>query len=235
MMSTKNPELISSKTLLGTIGLLAFIFPIAVILRGTIFNTNCHEYQFTISAYYHTVSRDIFVGILCALAFAFLSYKGYDKEGWISDNTAANFASICALGVAFCPTSVSGIENTDCVKEINMKWIGTLHTVSAISLFITLAYFCIFQFTKSEFGSYWKKGINEKLSETKIKDNRVYITCGSLIVICILICGILFFCFDKNMLLGLAAYKPITILEGIMIWLFSLAWLHKSDYFELNS
>ena len=58
----------------------------------------------TISLYYHSDMRDLFVGALCAIALFLFFYKGYSK--W--DNRAANLAAFFALGIAFFPTVSEG-------------------------------------------------------------------------------------------------------------------------------
>jgi hypothetical protein len=54
----------------------------------------------SMSGYYYTDMRNVFIGALCALGVFLATYDGYDDvDRWIT-----NIAGLCALGVAFCPT-----------------------------------------------------------------------------------------------------------------------------------
>ena len=65
-------------TLRKTIGLLGIVFPFLLCLGGLIvFKTGI---QYSISSYYHTGMRDVFVGTLCIIGFFLLSYRGYDRK-----------------------------------------------------------------------------------------------------------------------------------------------------------
>lgn len=88
--------------------------------------------QSSISAYYHTSLRDVFVGMLCATGICLHLYKGYSS----GENYALNAAGIFALGVAFMPTSeIRGV--------VTMQSFG--HGVCAILFFLATAYVCIFE------------------------------------------------------------------------------------------
>jgi hypothetical protein len=55
----------------------------------------------SMSGYYYTHMRDLFVGALCALGVFLVAYVGYDEvDRWIT-----NIAGLCAIGVAFFPPS----------------------------------------------------------------------------------------------------------------------------------
>src|SRR2546422_1314512 len=57
--------------------------------------------QSSISSYYHTGMRDVFVGSLCAIAVFLISYHGYEQK----DDIAGDLACVFALGVALFPTT----------------------------------------------------------------------------------------------------------------------------------
>ncbi len=54
----------------------------------------------SISGYYYTDMRNIFVGTLCALGVFLVAYRGYDGV----DESITNVAGFAAIGVALCPT-----------------------------------------------------------------------------------------------------------------------------------
>ena len=77
--------------------------------------------QSSISSYYHTAMRDVFVGSLCAIAVFLMSYHGYERK----DDIAGDLACVFALGVALFPTT----------PEVNAtlrdKVVGALHLLFA--------------------------------------------------------------------------------------------------------
>jgi hypothetical protein len=80
-------------------GLLALAFPILLWPLGAQFLGT--SLQISMSAYYHTDLRDVFVGILVAIGTFLILYKGFSRrEDW-----ALNIAGISAIGIAIFPTS----------------------------------------------------------------------------------------------------------------------------------
>ena len=111
--------------------------------------------QPSISAYYWTSVGDVLVGGLCAIGIFLLTYQGKgQREDW-----AGNLACLFAVGVAFFPTSNSGIGQP--------ALIGIAHYIFAAGLFITLAWFCLFTFQEDDIGP---------SDELKPARNRIYKT-----------------------------------------------------------
>ncbi|MEY3422535.1 MAG: hypothetical protein RIR48_2852 [Bacteroidota bacterium] len=224
-------DIISGRVLLGLIGLLAFLLPVLLFFVSIIID-DCNEIQSSISAYYHTGSRDAMVGMICALSFAFFAYKGYsDDKSVLNDSLFGTLAAIFALGVAFFPTSIDGHEASTCIAVFDNKIYGHVHYVSAVLLFFTLAYFCIFQFTKVDSSTYcfstW-----QTLSGKKKSVNRFYISCGVLILLFMVLAGIYFILDDESAFkMSIRDYKPIFWLETLMLWSFAAGWLRKSKFF----
>lgn len=227
----KPVDIISGRVLLGLIGLLAFLVPVLLFFVSIIID-DCNEIQSTISAYYHTGARDAMVGIICALSFAFFAYKGYrDDKSVLNDSLFGTMAAIFALGVAFFPTSIDANESSTCVAVFDNRIYGIVHYVSAILLFFTLAYFCIFQFTKINSNTYcfskW-----DSLTKKKKSVNRFYIACGVIILFCIAMAGLYFLIDEESSFKkSITQYKPIFWLETIMLWSFAAGWLRKSKFF----
>ncbi len=230
-LSNKNPDLISGRVMMGLIGLLAFLLPVILFISSKIID-NCKGVQYTISAYYYTCVGDALVGMTCALSFAFFAYRGYGDKKLLNDSLLGTLASVFALGVAFFPTSIDPYETSNCIDSFDNGIFGVVHYISAGLLFVTLAYFSLFQFTKSKEKSCFHKGVWNNLSKRKKSVNRLYITCGTIIVLCLFLI-IVFFKLDKNgdLFKSLATIKPVFFLESIMLWAFSLAWLRKSKFF----
>jgi hypothetical protein len=129
----------------------------------------------SISAYYYTCMRNIFVGLLCAIGVFHLATKGYDL--W--DRIAGRLACIFALGVAWFPTTPE--FKCPAVPTHAQNIIGNLHYTFAALLFFTLAFFCIFQFTQT----------TDVRTRTRRKKERniFYYVCGGAILGCIAVIG----------------------------------------------
>jgi hypothetical protein len=118
--------------------------------------------QSSISDYYYTGMRDVFVGAICAIALFLFFYRGYDK--W--DNWTGNLAGFFAIGIAWFPTTEAGPENI----------IGIIHFICATMFFLILAGFSLFLFTRK--GSY--------PTRRKLRRNMIYIICGSVMIACLI-------------------------------------------------
>lgn len=208
-----NPLVISYFTLRKTLGILGVAFPV-ILVAGSMISGNCYEIQNSISSYYHTNTRDVFVGFLCAIALFLFAYKGYEKR----DDVVGDLACIFALGVAFFPATVEK-PFTGCIPhEIDKGFTGTLHLISAGLLFMSLAYFSMVLFTRK---------VADPTPQKK-KRNRIYRICGYIIIICVLLCGLNEVFFQTNFP-QMQQYKPVFWLETMALWAFGLSWLTKGN------
>jgi len=225
-----NPQLISYLTLRKIIGILGIAFPILLIL-GSVALFGCQEVQGSISAYYHTDMRNLFVGVLCAIGLFLLTYTGYDS----TDATAGNIACLFALGVALCPTGYDGPINT-CIAELHPEGIvSTIHFISAAGLFLTLSYFSLCRFTKTSQKpeKCWKrlqiKNHENRPTGRKLIRNRIYVACGLIMIGCILLIGIYQLLSDTSFGEVLSKLKPVFWLETLALWAFGFSWLTKGN------
>jgi hypothetical protein len=215
-MKTENPQLISYNTLRRIVGILGIAFPIVLSIGALLFG-DCDSIQKSISIYYHTIMRNFFVGILSAIGLFLFTYKGYDRI----DNIAGTLAGIFAFGVAFFPCSITG-PFTNCLPTpLNNGIWFILHLISAGALFVTLALFSIFLFTKT----------HGQKTKMKIKRNRLYRTCGIIMLVSIAIIGIVAILNHFGHLIWLQKYHFIFWLESISLWAFGTSWLVKGRAF----
>lgn len=162
----------------------------------------------SLSDYYYTIMRDVLVGSLWAFGIFFWSYKGYSKS---PDNKAGNIACIAAVGTALFPTmppAASTLQNI----------IGYFHYTFAITFLVTLAYFCLALFTKTDV----KNPTPEKLFR-----NMIYKICGWTIIFCII--TIIAYNVLKK-IFGLSPSYLNTVvfwLETIAIMTFGFSWVVK--------
>ncbi len=156
-------------------------------------------FQGSISYYYHTGMGNVFVGALCAIALFLFFYSGHNK--W--DDWAGNMAGIFALGVAWFPTTEVG--STDLI--------GKIHLTFAILFFLTLAFYSLFLFTK--------KGSDP--TPQKLRRNIIYITCGLIMIAC-LIAMLIYFAFLKD---NNSESSFVFWGETIALIAFGVSWLTK--------
>ena len=160
----------------------------------------------SISAYYYTGANAAFVGMLVALALFLLTYSGYRNELHSADRWVARVAGLAALAVAFFPSRVpDGFMALSWWKP----WVGVVHHVAAIALFSMFALFALWLFRKKA------KGQIETPDDKKWR-NRVYLTCGTVIVAAMAWAG-------SNGFAG----KPIFWPESLALFAFSVSWLVK--------
>jgi hypothetical protein len=205
------PRLMSYLKLRKTVGVLSISFPIVLVV-GSVVVSDCKEIQSSISAYYHTEMRDVYVGFICAIALFLFAYNGYDK----SDSVASDLACLFGLGAAFFPTSVTGPLSYCIPEPIDSQILGNLHFVSSGLFLLMLAYFLLIQFTKS----------SKNPTEKKLKRNIIYRISGFTILGSILLI-IIYLAVLKGRYPVLQDYDPIFWLETIALWAFGISWLIK--------
>jgi hypothetical protein len=162
----------------------------------------------SISAYYYTSMRDAFVGSLCAIGVFLLSYRGYDRV----DNVTGNLACIFAVGIALFPTSPA-IGATAA-----MTLVGHIHLVFASAYFLTLAFFSLVLFRKTN--------PDGRMTERKKQRNIIYAVCGYAILVCIglVVVDMVFF---KHT--ALQTIDPVFWLESGAVLAFGISWLTKGE------
>ena len=208
-MADKMSLVFSYLTLRKAIGWLGIAFPFLLVLGAWIlFRTGI---QFSLSSYYNTGMRDVFVGTLCVIGFFLLSYRGYDH-----DNFIGNLGCIFALGTALFPTAHGRVApgGTDLA--------GILHFVFAALFFGTLIYFSWVLFPKTH--------KNEQPEKRKLQRNMIYKACGWVMFICIFILIPIYLLLRGTFAAGLDRYAPAFWLETIGIVAFGISWLTKGQF-----
>ena len=209
----KNPDplLISYLTLRKAIGILGISIP-AIMIAGTFIIGGCTHIQNSISHYYYTVMGDVFVGFLISTGIFLICYKGYD----LKDNIVSFLAGIFVLCIALFPTSQN--EDAGCVirtlSDVPLR--VNVHYFSAALFYLTLAYMSLFLFTKS----------SGNKTKQKIARNRVYVVCGIMIHVALLLIGL------EDYIPGLknAGLKPTFWLEWVANFSYGVSWLIKGEF-----
>jgi hypothetical protein len=221
MNATRNAQLISFLTLRKSIGFIAIGMPFFLII-GSILVGSCESVQPSISAYYHTIMRDGFVGIICAISFFMFCYTGYDK----GDFYLTRIAACAALLVAFFPTSIEDTTINSCLipRILENKLINYVHFISAAIFFLALAFMSIFQFTKSAYTP-------DNFTKDKKIRNSCYRVSGYVMLACLVLLS-LYFLVLKNKFPALEKFNIVFILESIALAAFGVSWLTKGQIFS---
>ena len=119
------------------IGIIGITLPIVLVIgKGMLESPGISD---SISAYYYSVMRNVFVGSLCAIAIFLISYR-YEHL----DDIAGDLAGAFAIGVALFPTA------PDVGATGQQMMIGVLHGLFAACFFLTLAFFALVLFRKTD-------------------------------------------------------------------------------------
>ncbi|OYZ01865.1 MAG: hypothetical protein B7Y37_04520 [Sphingobacteriia bacterium 28-36-52] len=212
-----DPRLISIKTQVQSIGWLSVLLPVAM-PAGNYFLAGCGFIQESVSDYYYTITGDLLVGLLCAVALFLISYKGYPGERL--DNFLSSLAGILALGVAFFPTNETSADSCAIIHLPLNDLRNNLHNVFSAALFLVLSSISLFMFTKSK---------GAVMTKQKKMRNRVYRICGVLMLICIVVLA--FYTNVRDNMLWLKQYKPVFWLESMALLAFGISWLVKGGLF----
>jgi uncharacterized membrane protein len=199
--------IISYMTLRRLVGFLGIALPFVLVIGGwLIFGVG---QQSSISSYYYTPMRNVFVGTLCVIGFFLLSYRGYERK----DNIAGNLACLFAVGVALFPTA------PDANVSPRAAIIGHVHLTFAAAFFATLIYFSLCLFTKT--------APDARPTRQKLRRNAMYKACGYVMAVCML--TILAITLIPGARQALQAYASVFWLEGLAVIAFGISWLTKGE------
>ena len=181
----------------------------------------------SISSYYYSSVQHIYGGIIFTIAIFLFSYRGYFNNNeyvddcpkflcWINipDSIAGNIACVFAILLVLFPTS--NIPNSSSI-------ISRLHFIFAAGFFLTLIYFSLCLFTRSNPGL---------ITNQKKYRNRIYKTCAYIMFFCIIIIGLFKLAWiDKFPELKsiLTKYDYVFWLESLALWTFGISWFVKAE------
>lgn len=178
----------------------------------------------SISTYYYSSMRDVFVGILVVTGVFLATYQGYRAPrdrllGRFSDNLITNLAGVAAIGIALFPTSAC--EAVRCVSSFpGPTWtrapvVHWIHVGSAAVFFLSMGAMALLFFTRSD-----------RTKPGGTRRHWTYVITGSVILLCA--AGMaLYDLLPGSVRAPLEGYSPIFWGEAIGIWAFGIAWLTK--------
>jgi hypothetical protein len=211
-----NEFLLSYQNLRRLIGVLGAALPLTVMIGGVLAG---YEIQDSVSAYYFTNMRDLFVGLLALTGAFLICYRGFDwKDDW-----ATNFSGACALAAATFPMDCQELRIVRCDATTRVGTFerlsgtsGTIHLLSAVLLFISLALISLLLFTKTD-------QVNPT-PEKKLR-NAIYRLCGWGMLAALGVFAIL----HVPALASFAPQRLILYVEIVCLALFGISWLTKGE------
>jgi hypothetical protein len=205
-----------------TVGWIGTLLPIVLLAGNAIFTTAMPG---SMSGYYYTHMRNVFVGALCALGVFLFAYDGYDEvDRWIT-----NIAGLGAIGVAFCPTKPAVRPLT-----VTQQVVGDFHLFFAAVTFVALGLMAL-RFAKpgpTPDGQTGLSRIRYGLGFTESSDGQpgqqnvrtaVYRGCGFTILSCVALAA------ASNLLpASVKAHWPwLFIFEALAVFAFGISWFVK--------
>ena len=249
----ENGLIINYTNLRQAIGYIGFLFPVVLFIGAWSISEKSGftwHWPGSVSGYYFTSMRNVFVGALCAIAVFLIAYSGYNElDRWIT-----NLAGIFALGVAFFPTAN---------PNFHPLWISYFHHIFASLMMIFLALMAL-QFTRTTSSEgeglrdqllhLWKAllgkipptvqeereaetGLAKQQAETasqvrqkvelekrikKRQRNRIYIYCAWLILTWIALAGLQNLFYEP-------AWHLFFFCEVFALWTFAVSWFVKGQ------
>lgn len=196
------------------LGILGLLLPVLLLVGGAFSRV---DLQPSLSDYYHTILRDVFVGTMFAIGVFFVSYKGYPKsrEEFFSDDRMATLTGISAFGVALFPNE-GLIISVDSISQMALgnNVAATCHYACALMFLLCLSYFSLIKFPRT---------INKKRK-------RVYQICGVLILgftFLILVASVMKIWGTEAQGAMVDKYYLVFWFETVAIWAFAISWLVK--------
>ena len=214
----------SYKHLQLVVGVIAASLPFVVGLGDQLLG-DVSGFRGSISAYYYGRTGNYFVGALCALGVFFVSYEYAPDKDHEVDNVQSFFTGLLAIGVALFPTSSGEAQ-----AFTGEWWVKAVHLACAGLLFLSLAVFSLYHFTKTHNEvtdeTTWQQKLRRVfrsdpslvLLHRKRKRNAVYRICGWIIVLCLV----------AIVATSLAGLNYVFWLESIAVIAFGTSWLTKS-------
>jgi hypothetical protein len=223
-----------------TVGWIGALLPIVLITgNALLFSTDLPD---SMSGYYYTHMRDVFVGALCALGVFLFAYAGYDDwDRWIT-----NIAGAGTIGVAFCPTkpTVCSARQHVCLPPavrsltLEQQVVGDVHLAFAVIAFLALGVMAI-RFTKlpptgekrpagfmnwirTAFG-FPLPGQPDPRTPGERHQDAIYRSCGIVIIVCVILGA------ASNVLPSSVsnAVPVLFILEALAVFAFGISWFVK--------
>lgn len=187
------------------LGLLCLLLAPSSILFGLFGHTNLNLWWDSISATFYANSNCMMIGVLFTTFFYFITYRGYD----VRDRFVNTVSAISALGVVIFPCYGGGLF------DLPYSVSDVLHVICASILFISFAVNCLWLFTQH----------GEYVTNKKLNRNNIYISCGLIICLSLIIIAV-------SKPLNLYFNGLTLICEWFGLTAYAIAWFVKGELFK---
>jgi predicted tellurium resistance membrane protein TerC len=203
------------RTLVGALGV---ALPVLLLLGDGFIFHGTQPARGSLSAYYFSGMRDLFVGLLFAIAVFLVCYKAFERS---LDNTLTIVAGLAAIGVALFSTHRPGkmdIPLTPLQHRLGEPTVTTVHYVSAGIFIVCLAVISLFFGIREGKRPQQRDGHRAKMSPAFWR--RFHIACASFIGLALVFIGV------SEFLHWFTGYSLI-IGESAAVFAFGASWLAK--------
>lgn len=169
--------------------------------------------QESISHYYYTIAGDVFVGLLCAVAFFLILYPGEGR----AEDIWTNLAGVCALFVALLPTGYKQLQQVCTEQSFKYQdWVADLHLGFAAAFFVILGGVAFWLFPRK---------LDYMTVQQQAYRTRFYKGCGVLMWLCIAALAPMLW--DEAYAHFLKLHKLVFWVEVVALVTFGSCWLVK--------
>jgi len=204
-----------------TIGGLGVALPLLIYLHAGIVG-HCWSLQDSISHYFFTTGIVFFEGVLWILGLVLIYYPAYqdEKKG---DVLLTTFSGFFAWGVALIPTNANSADSCAILHMADSGLRNAIHLTCAASMLLIFSYMSIKLFTRSNPAHY---GDHNPRFWKNVRNN-IYITCGVITFLSIVMIGILTLVEKSGTTIG---FKYTFWFEVTSIVPFGISWLVKGGF-----
>ena len=195
------------KFLQKAIGLIAVTLPIVVSVGH--FIAGGTGFKGSISSYYYTHLGTYFVGSLFALGVFFLSYNYRPLPNYQVDNYLSTATGLAAVAVGLFPTASDATNGST-----GSRIVSGIHLACACALFVLLAVFALFLFTRT----------GGTMTVKKQQRNLVYRICGGTIAVAIVLVLV------SQAVDPPSSWNVVFWLESAAVIAFGVSWLVKGTF-----
>jgi len=208
----------TQKRLAALIGYVALGMPVVLALGGLILSLfGLGDFTESLSAFYYeeVLLGDIFVGCLIFLGAAMFAYRGWHSK----IATLASFCGVCMFFVALFPADGWVIMDEGLQGRVVFEVVSDqVHLWASIIVFLILAFFCFFVFTRVKPDQIGPDG---DLIATKRSRNRLYRISGTIILVSISLTGLAFLLGEEIV----RAYRLIYVGETVCLLTYGVSWM----------
>lgn len=191
------------------IGILGVFLPLALLLGDGFFLQGDILPRGSLSAYYHSPMRDLFVGALSSIGIFLITYR---VAKYKLDNRLTTVAGLAALVVALFPTARpdDDVPQTALQEMLTEDSVHAIH-LSAAAIFIGLLAAIGYYFGRREYRKVWQ---------------RFHWGCAAVIVL-----AVVFIVFSKST--GWLSAHSLLIGETVAVFAFGFSWLIKGHALDI--